>query len=205
MEKFTHSKKAIEFYSITGVVLSSSKHSETNVWSSGGGGFVGKDGGYINSPQVHSNSVTCHEFWLMTDEKKEEFIQIKDAEIPLREGQKISIYFAKKEGESEWHHMLLVNHNAGKYWFTGGLPWKYVSLIRNNYDSNLGRLILYFSVSWVLLFIAIRSPEIATMLSFVFGFGFLIHKIRKSNRYTEAFTRHIELEVEKSNAGVKPA
>ena len=44
MKNFSINGREIEFWERTGEVLASDKHSETHVWSSGGGGAVGPHG-----------------------------------------------------------------------------------------------------------------------------------------------------------------
>ena len=91
LESFKHNNKEIVFWEITGEVMSSNKHSETQVWSSGGGGYVGPQGGQVAAPTVQSRAITNHEFWLKTTDGKEKSIQLSDVDIPLREGQKITL------------------------------------------------------------------------------------------------------------------
>ncbi len=72
MESFIHNGKVIKFWPVSGIVLSTEKHSETHVKisSSGGGGTVGPSGGYVSPPQIssESKSVTHHEIWIKTDD-----------------------------------------------------------------------------------------------------------------------------------------
>ena len=61
MESFKHKDKEVEFYTITGEVLSQQKSSETHVTSSGGGGYIGKQGGHISAPQIKTTVINKHE------------------------------------------------------------------------------------------------------------------------------------------------
>ncbi|MFP3924494.1 hypothetical protein [Pseudomonas sp. W5-36] len=48
MQNFTHGEKTVEFTSLVGEVIGSEKRSETYLSSSGGGGYVGREGlGYL--------------------------------------------------------------------------------------------------------------------------------------------------------------
>lgn len=121
MENFKHRKKEIEFWQLTGEVLGSDKYSETHVSvsSSGGGGYVGPNGGHVSAPKVHSSSssITNHEFWIKTADGLEKDIKLKGADIPLRAGQKITLISAGRKGKDTGWYSVLVNHSAGKHWF----------------------------------------------------------------------------------------
>lgn len=122
MEDFKHRRKKLEFWSLTGEVLGSNKYSKTQVWSSGGGGggYVHpQHGGTINvsAPQVHSRSITHHEFWIKTPDGGEHSIQLVDSDIPLREGQKVTLISCGRKGKGSAYYTILVNHSARKHWF----------------------------------------------------------------------------------------
>lgn len=121
MEDFSHRGKKVEFWRITGEVLGSDKYSETHVSvsSSGGGGYVGPNGGYVSAPTVNSSSstVTNHEFWIKTEDGLEKDIKLRGVDIPLRPGQKITLISAGRKGAGSGWYSILVNHSAGKHWF----------------------------------------------------------------------------------------
>jgi len=121
MEDFTHRGKSVEFWQVTGEVLGSNKYSETrvSVSSSGGGGHVGRHGGHVSAPTVHSTSsaVTNHEFWIRTEDGLEKDIKLRGLDIPLRAGQKITLISLGRKGVGNGWYSILVNHNAGKHWF----------------------------------------------------------------------------------------
>lgn len=71
-----------------GEVVGQQKWSETEVHSSGGGGYV-QQGGYVRPPQVSSTSHEKHEFWIREEDGKEIAINFTDANFPVREGQKV--------------------------------------------------------------------------------------------------------------------
>ena len=117
LESFKYNGKEIRFWDVTGEVLSSSKFSETQVWSSGGGGSVGPNGGQIAAPTIHSKAITNHEFWILTADGKEKPIQLNDVNIPLKEGQKITLIAAKDVEDAENGFIsVLINHNADRHW-----------------------------------------------------------------------------------------
>lgn len=114
MESFIHRGKKIDFWKVTGEVLGSDKYSETHITSSGGGGYVGQNGGHVSAPTINSSTVTNHEFWIKTEDGLEKAIKLRGSDIPLRPGQKITLISAGIES-SGWYS-ILVNHSAGKHW-----------------------------------------------------------------------------------------
>lgn len=118
MENFSYRGTSIRFWKMTGEVISTQKYSDTHLSSSGGGGYVNQGGsGYISAPKIHSRVVTQHEFWLKTEDGQEVDIKLSDFDIPLREGQKITIISAGNAKGSNGWYSVLVNHNAGQHWF----------------------------------------------------------------------------------------
>ena len=103
-------KWKLKFWTITGEVISSAKRSDTYV-SGSTSGYNGQVYG-----NVSSNVVVAHEFWLRKPDGTEEEIQITGYDIPLREGQKVTMLLAHPEGETNSKYVALINHSAGKYW-----------------------------------------------------------------------------------------
>jgi hypothetical protein len=91
MNQFAHGDVTVHFSHVSGTVLSSRKHSETHVTSTGGGGRAGRNGGYVEAPKVRSTVVTRHEFWIRKTDGTEQVFQFTDRNIPLREGQQVSM------------------------------------------------------------------------------------------------------------------
>ena len=117
MESFNHRGKEVVFWSITGEVIGNNKYSETHssVSVSAGRNSYRRNGGF----DVHSSSetITNHEFWIKTEDGLEKDITLRDANIPLRQGQKITIISAGINGAGSGWYSILVNHSAGKHWF----------------------------------------------------------------------------------------
>ena len=92
MENFTwFDGKEFKFWTRTGEVISSNKRSETHIMSSGGGGHVDPQyGGHVAAAQVSSKVVTVHEFWFREENGKEIAVNMRDVNIPLAVGQKIT-------------------------------------------------------------------------------------------------------------------
>lgn len=103
-------KKKVKFWTITGEVISSAKRSDTYV-SGSTSGYNGQVYGDVNS-----NVVVAHEFWLRKPDGTEEEVQLHGHDIPLREGQKVTMLLARPDGRKRGFYVALINHTAGKYW-----------------------------------------------------------------------------------------
>jgi len=125
MENFSHRGKDVEFWHITGEVIGSDKYKETHVSSSCGGGNIsgsitggyGSVSGHISAPNIHSEVITNHEFWIKTEDGLEKDVKLYNRDIPLRVGQKVTLIWATRKGRSNSPYTILVNHSANKHWF----------------------------------------------------------------------------------------
>ncbi len=134
MESFKHNNKEIAFWSKTGEVISQNKYSETHVSSSGAVGNVG--------PTVHSTTVTKHEFWIRKEDGSEESIQLSGHDVPLREGQKITLIISGLKGGNYSYYTILVNHSANKHWFLENANSLNRKLLKNYFLSVKSTLII---------------------------------------------------------------
>lgn len=75
-------------------VLDQQKWDKTKVTVSGGGGYVGPNGGYVNAPQVHTRQIAQHEIWLRDSDGKEVPLHLANHNFPVRSGHKILMYGA---------------------------------------------------------------------------------------------------------------
>ncbi len=107
-----------KLYSATGTVLSPSKDREVRTHISGGGGtgYVSGGTGYSSQAPITSSTTTIThvQFFLKEAEEKERPIQITDVNLALREGQKLSVVWAIKEGKDAGHYFLFRNHTTQK-------------------------------------------------------------------------------------------
>lgn len=117
MNDFIHGKKRLRFWPVTGEVIGSSKHSQTQVYGAGGGGYLHQGSGYLSGGHISSSSVTCHEFWLRLDDGTEMPVSLRGVDIPLRPGQRITLICAGLADSQEGGYCILVNHSANRYWF----------------------------------------------------------------------------------------
>ena len=108
MKDLTINKNTFSFDSITGEVLSQNKFSETHVSGGGGGGSHG----HTRSVSISSQAITKHEFWIKTDDGREEAIQLSGADVAIREGQRISLITIWNPSKDTGHYAMIVNHTA---------------------------------------------------------------------------------------------
>ncbi len=110
-------RNSIVFSTTTGEVLGSNKHSETHVHASGGGGYINSQGGgYVAPPQITSTTINTHEFWLRLPNGKEQSVTLKNVQIPLRTGQKVSLISGFLNKADYGKYLKLINHNELKAW-----------------------------------------------------------------------------------------
>lgn len=76
-------------------VLDQQKWNKTNVTVSGGSGYVGPYGGYVNAPQIHTRQIAQHEIWLRDTDGKEVPLHLAGHNFPVRPGHQLVIYGAR--------------------------------------------------------------------------------------------------------------
>ena len=85
----------IRFDVVKGIVVGDKKWSETHVFSTGGKGYVGSQGGYVQLPTINSSVSTRHEIWVKENESEREFpICLTDAEVKIRAGHEVIVVIA---------------------------------------------------------------------------------------------------------------
>ena len=84
-----------DFYVFTGTIVEKSRWSETHISGGGGGGYTydGHGSSYVNP--IQSTTVTQGEIWLQDDDGNQEDFRFHGAEIPCREGQRMSVIGAR--------------------------------------------------------------------------------------------------------------
>lgn len=101
----------IDFWAVSGKVLKSEKRSETYVH-----GYTQTYLGAVRG-NVDSDVIRHHEFWLKTSDGREESFKLVGYDIPMREGQEVTVLLAKRSGDSSSYIVALINHSAERYWW----------------------------------------------------------------------------------------
>lgn len=116
MEPFEYRGMKLEVWTQSGTVLSTSKHSRTDVASYGGGGWVGQHGGSVSAPTIVSSTTTKQEIWIRRENGEETAIQISGVDVPVREGQRVTFIAAKSPAAKDGFWVTFVNHSANRHW-----------------------------------------------------------------------------------------
>ncbi len=123
----------IEYSTVTGTVTSSKKFSETDVRV----GVSTYNDGTLADVYTSSNSYINHEIWLTTDTGKETSVKLHDGDIPLREGQRVTIICLDNKGISNTIPSVIINHNNGQWYKTMSDARACVALRLCNYQKNI--------------------------------------------------------------------
>ncbi|MFD2784854.1 hypothetical protein [Hymenobacter rubripertinctus] len=152
----------------TARVISSQKHTQSHVQSSGGGGYVGKYGGYVKSSTVSSYNTTQHEIFLLLENGEEKCVSLPFDNIQLRDQHTITLFSAFNGNEQHGWYVGLYNHNT-KDTFNLLNDFVYKKLIKFNIDTKkaLSTLIPSFIIAVPLLIIAMFSSEFSFMGGFL--------------------------------------
>lgn len=189
MESFKHRGKEVEFWRTTGEVLSQNKYSETHVSQSGGGvGYVGKYGGYVSAPKIHSTTVTNHEFWIKQEDGSEKSFKLSGHDIPIREGQRISIITAGLKGSDSNYHSILVNHDTHEHWLLNNAKElnKHLKI-----DDISGKSLLIAGGLWWLVAL-VSTKEIGAIVAVGFIIYRTVTKGTRIDKMLKALSQHLE-------------
>lgn len=125
-EKFNHYGRSLNFMCITGEVLASDKRADVRVsashsLSTHGGGFLWQGTGSVSMNVtghsfVNTTTNTAREFWIRLPDGVEKPIYLFDSNIPMREGQVISLIFCNADDSPNGTLVALVNHTAKAMW-----------------------------------------------------------------------------------------
>ena len=72
------SGQVVAVWTVSGVVADDQHLNSTRVYSSGGGGFVGPNGGHVCAPEVHSETTTRQSAWFSDGAGKDYQISLRN-------------------------------------------------------------------------------------------------------------------------------
>lgn len=104
--------QTIPVWTLNGVVADNQHSNTTRVYSSGGGGYVGPNGGYVHAAEIHSQVTTRQSVWITDDESKDTEISFRNRQVPLRVGHRVTARFVMPQGSDEWRLETFVNHSS---------------------------------------------------------------------------------------------
>lgn len=104
----------LKVYARSGIVHGSKTWASTQVHSSGGGGYVGPQGGHVKAANVTSSNTTHHAFFLVDDDGKEVEVKLTDVSFGVRDGHHVTAVYAG-HNKDDWAWLAhLHNHNTDK-------------------------------------------------------------------------------------------
>lgn len=92
-----------------GTVITINKWSDTHVFSTGGGGHVGPQGGYVSAPQVNSHIKQRAEVFSRGNDGQEDNFDLGFSNISFREGSKIFIVWGSELGQEKGQFLYAEN------------------------------------------------------------------------------------------------
>ena len=110
------SGQVVAVWTVSGVVADDQHSNSTRVYSSGGGGFVGPNGGHVSAPEVHSETTTRQSVWITDGASKDHQISLRNMSIPIRVGQRVTARFVMPVGAREWRLESFTNHSADLFY-----------------------------------------------------------------------------------------
>ena len=155
MENLTLLDMNIEFSAITGEVIDESAHSETEVYSTGGGSTYTPNGPRTNAVHVHSETTHSTKVWIKNEAGKEQLIEYPDS-IAVRVGHRVSFVTAKNvDGKSGSYYVQFINHTTSsiKRLHSGREINKNLSIVLSNLKGNLQSLSFSTLVFLIVAFI----------------------------------------------------
>ncbi len=105
---------------VEGVVthINSQRWSDTYVSSSGGGGYVGSEGGYVSAPAVRSNvqQRSRLEFWIRENNQTEHHIVLEDSNFAVAPGHRIRMAWGGNVTNERGPYLFASNFTSNEFW-----------------------------------------------------------------------------------------
>ncbi len=192
--------KTIEYTTLTGIVTSSKKFTETNVCVSGGGATVSGFGNFTsvttNPVYTSDDSYVNHEIWLAIDNGKEKSVKLYSGDIPLREGQRITVVYIKNKGITDAMPAAIINHNNKKKYKVISSARACVNLKLCKYKKNIDyeKSYIFGGVCGILTWVTCGASGVVTsdliyFIPFIGGFvafgSVVLYRKSKNNQIQE--------------------
>ncbi len=100
-----------------GEIIGQQKWSETKVSSSGGGGYVGPQGGHVSSPTITSETKTKQEIWIREEDGLESSLELSNKAFPVNNGQRVWIALGAKSTNVDTARYLIAYNQASDRYF----------------------------------------------------------------------------------------
>lgn len=105
-----------EFWTHTGTVVEALQKSETTVTSSGGGGYVGPNGGHVSRPVVSTRTHHWQKVRVDGDDGRAYTVDLHD-EIAAFAGDRVSLIYARASQDKDGRLHGFKNHREDYWWW----------------------------------------------------------------------------------------
>ena len=99
---------------LVGEVLHSDRNFETHIAGSGGGGWVGPNGGYVSDAQVTSHATQHQKVFIRTDSGSEEAFDFSNWNLSVRPGSRLAMITCLESGGSVQSVLATRNLDTGE-------------------------------------------------------------------------------------------
>ncbi len=106
----------LRLYVKCGEVIGQQKWSETEISSSGGGGYIGPQGGNITAPTISSSSKTKQEIWIREDDGLEFPLELTDSSFSAMQGQRVWLAFCGNSNNTNSSRCLLAYNQSSDHY-----------------------------------------------------------------------------------------
>jgi hypothetical protein len=89
--------------------------SNTEVWSEGGGGYVGPHGGYVSAPTVRSRTSHFKEVRFVTDSGQRKTFSV-EGHVTVMPGDRVSFVYASLHAKQKGPMVGFINHTENHWW-----------------------------------------------------------------------------------------
>jgi hypothetical protein len=195
MKPFDCNGKQIVFTKVAGTVAGAHKRAETSISGSGGGGSSWDGRGRTEPVTITSTVSVKQEFFLKTPDGKQVPVQLSDEDIPIMDGQKVTMIAGHAGKERRWTH--LVNHDTELFWRIGNAKVHAITLglVRTPLVSFMLGIVTWIAVAYVL----------NGWIGFIGAIGFWVFEWQRLRRASGALAEHInDLGKEALNSGQAP-
>jgi hypothetical protein len=107
--------RALGVWSCSGRVDHITLRSNTEVWTQGGGGYVGPHGGYLSAPQVQSRTTEYKEVRISSDDGSVRTIDAA-GRVTCVPGDRISFIYASEPAVAKGPLVGIINYTEGRWW-----------------------------------------------------------------------------------------
>lgn len=157
------------FWSHTGTVTGVIPKSETQVWSSGGGGYVDpKYGGVVHAPTVHSHTSHWKEIRIDGDNGRPYTVTVHDGIVAFP-GDRASVIYAKPKKHELGYVHGFKNHREDRWW-----SFNCNTFVKPEYRPTLDGMVFRFWSKGLLSFLAAMAMVTLVMTVLPAPFWFLL-------------------------------